>query len=98
MDEKRTDHKENRERGHLHDRPVCPRLDLQEAVRFQYFASIFRDYLGALEGDIVECGVGWGRSMLYLCPRITLGACVFGCLRATPERWFNRNMRNLPSS
>ncbi|MFA5908680.1 MAG: TylF/MycF/NovP-related O-methyltransferase [Vicinamibacterales bacterium] len=51
--------------GHTQAASLVPELNLTEAVRFHYFSDIFRQ-VRDLDGDIVECGVGWGRSLLYL--------------------------------
>lgn len=51
--------------GHAQATAVVPELNLAEAARFHYFSDMFR-HVRDLEGDIVECGVGWGRSLLYL--------------------------------
>jgi hypothetical protein len=41
-----------------------PQLDYNEITRFSYFKRIF-DLVNDAEGDIVECGVGHGISLLY---------------------------------
>lgn len=51
--------------GHAQSESTAPELNLTEATRFHYLASIFAQ-LRDVEGDVVECGVGWGRSLLYL--------------------------------
>jgi len=63
--ETKDNYKEKNESGHLMKGVVYPKLDLAEAARFHYFSGMF-EKIGNLEGDIVECGVGWGRSLLYL--------------------------------
>lgn len=51
--------------GHDQAESVMPELNLAEATRFHYLADVFSQ-LRNVEGDVVECGVGWGRSLLYL--------------------------------
>lgn len=51
--------------GHAQAASLMPELNLAEAVRFHYFTDVFRQ-IADLDGDVVECGVGWGRSLLYL--------------------------------
>jgi O-methyltransferase len=60
------DHKDPNESGHLQSQLVIPRFNLQEATKFCYFADLM-DSIRDLDGDIVECGVGWGWSFLYFC-------------------------------
>jgi hypothetical protein len=61
-----SDYKDRNESGHLQNCLEIPRFTLPEAVRFQYFADLM-DLINDLDGDIVECGVGWGWSFLYFC-------------------------------
>ena len=42
-----------------------PYFLFSEASRFHFFNRIFQ-LIEKVEGDVVECGVGWGRSLLYL--------------------------------
>lgn len=42
-----------------------PHLTYGEAARFHFFSRMI-DRVKALDGDIVECGVGWGRSLIHL--------------------------------
>lgn len=42
-----------------------PSFTVVEVGRLLFFKRLL-DLVGDLEGDVVECGVGWGRSLLYL--------------------------------
>jgi O-methyltransferase len=74
------DYKDQKESGHLQSSLEIPRFSLKEAVRFRYFSDLM-EVISDLEGDIVECGVGWGWSFLYLCLLARIenrGRCVWG--------------------
>jgi len=45
--------------------PPFPTFTVVEVGRLLYFKRLL-DLVGDVEGDVVECGVGWGRSLLYL--------------------------------
>lgn len=45
--------------------PVIPAFDFGIASRFHFFSRVL-DRVHSVEGDVVECGVGWGRSLLYI--------------------------------
>lgn len=59
------DHKEKEERGSLQSISTLPKFNYWELARFNYFRNIF-DLIKDLEGDVIECGVGWGHSLLSL--------------------------------
>lgn len=60
----KTDYKTKDESGHLAGTVSYPKLNLLEAARFKYLSDIL-GLVKNIEGDIVECGVGWGWSFLY---------------------------------
>jgi len=50
-----------------------PNFTFSEAARFHFFMRMIQ-LVEKIEGDIVECGVGWGRSLLHLLYLIQLEA------------------------
>lgn len=49
-----------------------PEFTYGEAARFHFFSRMM-DRVAPLDGDIVECGVGWGRSLIHLLALMQLG-------------------------
>lgn len=61
------EHKSDNEVGRSKTQATLPLLNLTESMRFSYLNRVFFNYVHPIEGDLVECGVGWGRSLLLLC-------------------------------
>jgi len=59
------DYRNDAERGRLQKEATLPELNYWEASRLLYFSSVFEQIKG-IEGDVVECGVGWGQSLLSI--------------------------------
>lgn len=49
-----------------------PDFTYGEAARFHFFSRMM-DRVAPLDGDVVECGVGWGRSLIHLLALMQLG-------------------------
>jgi hypothetical protein len=55
----------NKQRGRDADSATLPSFTYGEASRFHFFVRMMTK-VAELDGDIVECGVGWGRSLIHL--------------------------------
>lgn len=55
----------SQQRGRDADSAILPSFTFSEASRFHFFVRMIAK-VEKLDGDIVECGVGWGRSLIHL--------------------------------
>lgn len=51
--------------GRSTNKSELPVMTLDQLARYDFFNRIF-DQVKGLDGDVVECGVGWGRSLLHI--------------------------------
>lgn len=56
---------EDRNFGRSSERSLIQSFTYEEAVRFDFFSRMYSKIQNET-GDIVECGVGWGRSLVHL--------------------------------